>query len=307
LALSTAIQSTTDLSKTLDERMAAAAPAIEVLRSRWQAGDDRLAAIELALTEAAAAGAGADVVESSDAAAAAIEGALAAVAEASRLEVEALAAEAGLAAVAAADAVELSAAAAVAELEAELSGAAVAVAEVAAADAVVIDDEEEVVVVEEEEEVVEEVAAVAAAAEPEAETEVEEPTPAAEAALDTDTTRPPSTTTPPIVLRVRCRTSPGETVAIVGSSPLLGGWDAGLAIPLEWTDGHVWSGELPPLPLSYEEEDEAAPIEFKAVLLTGQAAVWEAGSNRALPVAASPAPEDQEKEAAVVVEFEFAR
>jgi hypothetical protein len=36
----------------------------------------------------------------------------------------------------------------------------------------------------------------------------------------------------------------GQHVAVVGSSPQLGGWDAAQAVPLTWHAGDTWRGRL---------------------------------------------------------------
>lgn len=327
-ALSAAIEAADSRpSRPLDERLDAAAPALDVLRARWPSGDPRLAAIEAALDEAASAGGSVDEDDSSSAAAAAaaaLEGALAAVAEAARSEVELLAAEAGQAVAAVADSVAEEAAAAVAELEAELSGVAdVAAAapdeeeqELIVAAAVVEEEETEAVVVPEPEEEVVAIVEEEAAVEEEEEQEqpvvaaAADPEPTATADNNNNTKTTTATLAPPVVrVRVQCRTSPGESVAIVGSTAALGAWDAAAAVPLTWGEGHVWSGELPLL-LGGGAEDEQAQaqaIEFKAVLRRQQEqeVVWENGGNRSL--AATPELLQEQEEAAVVVEFEFAR
>lgn len=50
-----------------------------------------------------------------------------------------------------------------------------------------------------------------------------------------------------LLVAVRRQTKPGQTVVLVGSHPLLGSWSLEAALPLTWTEGHVWraSVELP--------------------------------------------------------------
>lgn len=36
----------------------------------------------------------------------------------------------------------------------------------------------------------------------------------------------------------------GEQFTIVGDDPLLGSWDPESGIPLNWSDGHLWTVEL---------------------------------------------------------------
>lgn len=47
---------------------------------------------------------------------------------------------------------------------------------------------------------------------------------------------------------VHIPTKPGQDVVLVGSHPTMGSWSVDDALPLQWTDGHVWraSIELPP-------------------------------------------------------------
>ena len=308
-ALLAAVQATTDTSQSLDTRMAAAAPALDVLRARLPAGDARLEAVEAALAEAALAGAGAGSGagdDDDDAAAAAVEAALAAVAGAALAELAALAPVA-------VDPVAAEAAAAVAQFEAELSGGAAAAAAeeeaspasfAVAEDAAAIDTPQ-----------VEALSSLpplgtilAAAADNE---EEKGPLAAAEpfAPATASKASAAAAAAAAVHVRVRCRTAPGERVVIVGGAPSLGAWDAASGVPLRWGEGHVWSGELPLPPLEEEEGGGRAggggpPREFKAVLVGPcGAAVWEGGPNRAVPNL-SPSEGDQ---APTVVEFEFAR
>ncbi|KAF2306372.1 hypothetical protein GH714_017173 [Hevea brasiliensis] len=49
-------------------------------------------------------------------------------------------------------------------------------------------------------------------------------------------------------LKKKC--SFGEQFALVGDDPLFGVWDPASAIPLNWSDGHVWTLELDPIEFS---------------------------------------------------------
>ena len=105
---------------------------------------------------------------------------------------------------------------------------------------------------------------------------------------------------------VHKRTSPGEDLVLAGSHTALGSWDLGAALPLRWTQGHIWRGSVD-LPA-----DSVGTLEFKvggkrcyvqpwpcaltrrltcsttcpllvalqAVLRCGSQSVWEAGSNQ---------------------------
>jgi alpha-amylase len=55
---------------------------------------------------------------------------------------------------------------------------------------------------------------------------------------------------------VKVATQLGQDVVLVGSHPSLGSWSMDGALPLKWTDGHVWraSVELPP---------DCAEVEYK--------------------------------------------
>ncbi|KAL5550315.1 hypothetical protein UlMin_000491 [Ulmus minor] len=67
----------------------------------------------------------------------------------------------------------------------------------------------------------------------------------------------------------------GEHFFLVGNDPLLGLWSPENAIPLNWSDGHVWSVELD-IPVG-------KPINFKFILKrsTGEI-LWQPGPNRVL-------------------------
>ncbi len=59
---------------------------------------------------------------------------------------------------------------------------------------------------------------------------------------------------------VRVATKLGQDVVLVGSHPTMGSWSIDDALPLQWTDGHVWraSIELPP---------DCAEVEYKVCFL----------------------------------------
>ncbi|KAF8064654.1 DED1 [Scenedesmus sp. PABB004] len=77
---------------------------------------------------------------------------------------------------------------------------------------------------------------------------------------------------------VRCVTRPGENVLLVGSHPGLGGWDIDHALPLTWTDGHVWRGEVSCTSSDYYSYHLIA---FKAVLQRRDGRLeWQAGRER---------------------------
>ena len=69
----------------------------------------------------------------------------------------------------------------------------------------------------------------------------------------------------------------GEQVLIVGSASELGGWDASNGVPLRWTAGHVWTGEVS-IPV-----ESASKISYKIVkAVDGIAVEWEEGEDRTL-------------------------
>jgi hypothetical protein len=39
-------------------------------------------------------------------------------------------------------------------------------------------------------------------------------------------------------------TSPGENLVLAGSHAALGSWDLAAALPLRWTEGHIWRGSV---------------------------------------------------------------
>ena len=83
-----------------------------------------------------------------------------------------------------------------------------------------------------------------------------------------------STATALVALRCafRAELSVGETLVVVGSTPLLGEWKAEDGFKLSWTEGNVWKGNLP-----VEREE----FEFKLVVeKTSGETYWEKGENR---------------------------
>uniref|UniRef100_A0A5B7B074 CBM20 domain-containing protein n=1 Tax=Davidia involucrata TaxID=16924 RepID=A0A5B7B074_DAVIN len=67
----------------------------------------------------------------------------------------------------------------------------------------------------------------------------------------------------------------GERFHIVGGDPMLGSWDPSSAIPLDWSDGHVWTVELD-MPIEKS-------IHFKFILKgTSGNILWQPGQDRIL-------------------------
>lgn len=61
---------------------------------------------------------------------------------------------------------------------------------------------------------------------------------------------------------MQLQTKPGQNVVLVGSHPSLGSWSVDDALPMTWSDGHVWKAsiELPPdsMDLEYKVGGAAA-------------------------------------------------
>ena len=98
-----------------------------------------------------------------------------------------------------------------------------------------------------------------------------------------------STTPPPttIKLSVHKKVRFGESVLAVGSGPALGNWNpAESRAALRWSEGDVWTGELPG-----GGGGGAAEFEFKFVVVRGGGEIveWEEGGNRVLSAAAAAA------------------
>jgi hypothetical protein len=65
---------------------------------------------------------------------------------------------------------------------------------------------------------------------------------------------------PQVEVGVQLQTKLGQHVVLVGSHPSLGSWSLDDALPMMWTDGHVWKAsiELPP---------DSMDLEYKVRLL----------------------------------------
>eukprot|EP00878_Enallax_costatus_P007757 GHUV01008120.1.p1 GENE.GHUV01008120.1~~GHUV01008120.1.p1 ORF type:complete len:351 (+),score=112.15 GHUV01008120.1:725-1777(+) len=79
---------------------------------------------------------------------------------------------------------------------------------------------------------------------------------------------------PPIKVEVGVQreTRPGQWVVLVGGHPALGNWDVSHALPMTWTDGHVWKASID-LPA------DILDVQYKAVLCSSNKQVWEKGDN----------------------------
>ncbi|KAL2649454.1 hypothetical protein R1flu_017582 [Riccia fluitans] len=73
------------------------------------------------------------------------------------------------------------------------------------------------------------------------------------------------------VLRKQCHF--GQQFNVVGEVPELGEWDPSQAVPMEWSEGHVWTAQVP-IPTGLT-------VEYK-FLMTGRRLelVWQSGENR---------------------------
>lgn len=79
---------------------------------------------------------------------------------------------------------------------------------------------------------------------------------------------------------MQLRTKPGQDVVLVGSHPTLGSWDLDAALPLAWSEGHVWRA-------SVEVPADCAQLEYKAVMRRphGAPPLWEKGGNHTADLA----------------------
>jgi len=63
---------------------------------------------------------------------------------------------------------------------------------------------------------------------------------------------------------VKCETSPGDTVWLVGDHPSLGSWNDTGALQLHWTPGHLWQADLQLNSNSSTDDiDETTLLSFK--------------------------------------------
>ncbi|KAG1365862.1 hypothetical protein COCNU_12G008620 [Cocos nucifera] len=85
----------------------------------------------------------------------------------------------------------------------------------------------------------------------------------------------PKTARVKFLLRKECLF--GEQFLVVGDDPMFGLWDPSKAIPLEWSDGHVWTARL--------DVPVGKAIQFKFILrgLAGEI-TWQPGPDRILKI-----------------------
>ncbi|CAD7695848.1 unnamed protein product [Ostreobium quekettii] len=75
---------------------------------------------------------------------------------------------------------------------------------------------------------------------------------------------------------VPVRVNYGDSVKVVGNESALGGWDYDRGIPLQWSEGNIWTNKVDLNPGAYE---------FKCVVGASDGGVqWEPGNNRSLNV-----------------------
>ncbi|GIL72272.1 hypothetical protein Vretimale_428 [Volvox reticuliferus] len=89
---------------------------------------------------------------------------------------------------------------------------------------------------------------------------------------------PQELTTTIVKIRVPYRVNYGEVVRVVGSGTLLGDWSVEQALQLTWTEGDVWTAEVPFC---------AGHYEFKCVVYNPankSVSRWEDGGNRVLDI-----------------------
>ncbi|GIL45406.1 hypothetical protein Vafri_2660 [Volvox africanus] len=93
---------------------------------------------------------------------------------------------------------------------------------------------------------------------------------------------PQNLTTPIVKIKIPYRVNYGEVVRVVGSGALLGEWSADQALQLTWTEGDVWTAEVP---------IRAGHYEFKCIVYNPankSVSRWEDGGNRVLDITEEP-------------------
>ena len=73
----------------------------------------------------------------------------------------------------------------------------------------------------------------------------------------------------------------GDEMCVVGSAVELGAWNPDAALPLRWTEGNVWRGEL--------AVPAGGAMEYKLIVRRGGGYRWEAGDNREVQLDAGAA------------------
>ncbi|XP_073390959.1 uncharacterized protein [Physcomitrium patens] len=76
----------------------------------------------------------------------------------------------------------------------------------------------------------------------------------------------------------------GQQFKVVGSDPQFGNWDPSAAVPLNWSEGHLWTADL--------DVPEGKKIEYKYILVSDQEETveWQPGSNGVLETVAGAGP-----------------
>lgn len=71
----------------------------------------------------------------------------------------------------------------------------------------------------------------------------------------------------------------GEEVRLVGNVATLGQWDPSRAVPMQWTDGHIW---LTGVELEFPSAESGETLEYKYVVMSGKHQRWESCYNRVI-------------------------
>jgi hypothetical protein len=76
----------------------------------------------------------------------------------------------------------------------------------------------------------------------------------------------------------------GQQFKVVGSDPQFGNWDPSAAVPLNWSEGHLWTADL--------DVPEGKKIEYKYILVSDQEETveWQPGFNGVLETIAGAGP-----------------
>ena len=79
-------------------------------------------------------------------------------------------------------------------------------------------------------------------------------------------------------MKVHYKTQYGQELAVVGSIPQLGSWDANKAFKMKWTDGHHWVAEN--IRVSEADGDPTFFMYKYALFRKGRHQFFERGFNR---------------------------
>jgi hypothetical protein len=81
---------------------------------------------------------------------------------------------------------------------------------------------------------------------------------------------------PQVEVGVQLQTKPGQNVVLVGSHPSLGSWSLDGALPMTWSEGHVWKASIELPADSMDLEYKVRPAAVKASAATQ----WQWARNR---------------------------